>query len=260
MVQPGQINMKVFEDVRFGYGDMVKRLYRSGQALTSNIWQAVEEPKKMIEVLNCGFQAKMPQQQIELFHLLDFDNLPMSKWSEDHFQERVSRIPYNPPPSYTDWHNGSSGDYFSGGTEKFSHTYPERFWFNKVHPEGFRYSNGNLDSVVEILKRDINTRQAFLPMFLPEDLTASLSGERVPCSLGWHFIHRNGYLHLFYTLRSCDALRHFANDIYMAVRLAQWVVNELDRDIKLGFITLQVVSFHCFENDMYKLKQICSEL
>lgn len=252
-----------FENIREAYLYSLRKLYGRGQYVDNFRWQGIEtasseQTNQMKEIVFLSFKSKMPQTEEEAHELLDFDKLPMGTWAEEHFQERISGIPYNPPPSHVRWHNGTSGDFKSEAeTEVFSHTYPERFWFNKLVPKGLRFDNGNLDSIVDIFKADPNTRQAFMPMFLPEDLIASAVGERVPCSLGWNFIQRNGYMHLAYALRSCDAIRHFANDLYMAIRLAQWVNEKaFDNQLKMGFFQMNVTSFHCFRNDDYRLSQL----
>lgn len=264
--------MKIYENVRLAFCDSLVNLSRLGQIVENPIWQGVDtksnpSANEMFELLNLSFQAKMPDSKKELTKLLQFPgNIPpVDGWAEEHFQERVSGIPYNPPPSFIRWQNGTSGDYMMGQDKLFSHTYPERFWIDKIQPSGIRFKNGNLNSIVKILRANPNSRQAFLPMVLPEDLTASEQNERIPCSLGWHFIQRKGYLHLFYSLRSCDALRHFVNDLYMAVRLAQWVRDraftggEGGMKVELGLITFVAVSFHCFKNDQFALNNLITK-
>jgi len=256
----------VFENIRDAYLYSLNRLYDRGQYVDNNRWQGIltadsEQTNQMKEYLFLYFKSKMPQTQEEAAALLDFRKLPMGDWAEEHFLERVSGEPYNPPPSHVRWHNGTSGDYKSETEQEvFSHTYPERFWYNKVMKNGLRFENGNLWSIIEIFKADPGTRQAFMPMFLHEDLQASVEGERIPCSLGWHFIQRNGYLHMAYALRSCDAIRHYANDLYMAIRLAQWVnQHAFDGQLKMGMFNMNITSFHCFRNDNHRLNQLRNE-
>ena len=255
-----------FENIRLAYLYSLNKLYNRGQYVDNYRWQGIktadsEQTNQMKEIVFLNFKAKMPQTEVAAHGLLDFPRLKMGDWAEEHFQERISGIPHNPPPSHIRWHNGTSGDYKSEAeTEVFSHTYPERFWYNKLVPNGLRFANGNLASIIDIFKADPNTRQAFMPMFLPEDLVASAVGERVPCSLGWNFIQRNGNLHMAYALRSCDAIRHFANDLYMAIRLAQWVNEEaFDGELNMGFFQMNVTSFHCFKNDDHKLSQMVKQ-
>ena len=62
--------------------------------------------------------------------------------------------------------------------------------------------------------------------WIPED-TGAHHGERVPCTLGYHFIRRDDYLHMFYFIRSCDYIRHFRDDIYLAMRKAHYILEGL---------------------------------
>lgn len=196
---------------------------------------------------------------------------PNVPWADDHFAERVSRIPLNPPPSWAWWPwAGSAAKHRVG--HKFNHTYPERFWprlagddplrAHGVPMRGIRFEYGDLDSVVALLKAQPLTRQAYLPIFFPED-TGIGDGGRKPCTLGYHFILREGRLHCVYPMRSTDLVRHLRDDIYLAVRLMLWVreqcaENECIRpwdEVKLGTLTMHMTSLHCFVNDMIGLRQ-----
>src|SRR5690606_6346025 len=120
----------------------------------------------------------------------------------------------------------------------FSHTYPERFWpkwagvedygmkLRDFTHEGIRFLYGDYNDLIEVIKKDPTTRQAYLPIWFPEDLNAAINGQRVPCTLGYHFIIRRGYLHINYFIRSCDIIRHFKNDIYLACRLVYDVIKK----------------------------------
>lgn len=202
-------------------------------------------------------------------------NLP---WAEDHFQERVSGRPLNPPPSNEYWPYAQAGNasHKSQG-DGFSHTYPERFWpkhagegmrFLAGDPDwyemvtmredlygpnrGIRFALGDLQDVVTQLFDNNETRQAYLPVWFPED-TGAVHGERVPCSLGYHFMIRNGKLSCNYYIRSCDFVRHFRDDFYMAARLMQWVVDHIP-EVRVGELKMYISSFHIFEGDLGKLK------
>lgn len=236
-----------------------KKLLSYGKVIKTEKWQGNKSPGNFIEILNFIFQSKIPETIEEARKKID----PILPWADIHIEERLSGIPYNPPPSSDYWNNTNKTDkwYSKKYPDKFSHTYPERLWFKKIFPKGYRYDNGDLSDVIKLLAKEPNTRQCYMPMFTFEDITAALEDERVPCSLGWHFIHRNGYLHLNYFLRSVDAIRHFRNDIYFAVRKVYYVIEEVSKinpyfkEVKPGYITLFITSFHCFENDRYILEQ-----
>jgi thymidylate synthase len=127
----------------------------------------------------------------------------------------------------------------------------ERYWTPEL--KGIRYNYGNLRDVVDLLAKEPLTRQAYLPVWFPEDTGAT--GRRVPCSLGYHFIQRSGFFHIVYYIRSCDFTRHFRDDIYLTYRLWDWVLRELQKEhsfwktVELGMFTMHISSLHMFIND-----------
>lgn len=207
-------------------------------------------------------------------------NLP---WADEHFLERVSGEPLNPPPSWVRWPWANSADQFREST-KFNHTYPERFWpkyagegghafggriaENEEPHRGIRWTYGDLADVVTLLRQQPLTRQAYLPMFFPED-TGIGDGGRKPCTLGYQFIMRGGLLHCYYPMRSCDLVRHYRDDVYFAIRLLLWVLEQLQQvpaegsagntsawfPVMPGTLTMHMTSLHCFVNDMIALKK-----
>ena len=126
---------------------------------------------------------------------------------------------------------------------------------------GIRYNYGDFGDVIDLLQREPFTRQAFLPMWFPED-TGSVHGERVPCTIGYHFMRRGNYLPIVYYIRSCDYLRHFRDDIYMACRKLMWVLETLKErdperweDVVPGYYAMHITSLHCFNKEKGVLKQ-----
>jgi hypothetical protein len=237
-------------------------------------WQSIDAPDAMWEKFNHSFSFMIPERVGDLVREVK-PNLP---WADDHFDERVSGIPLNPPPSNEWWpFNQRKNEEFKK-EEQFSHTYPERMWpkfggekFGKSlmsdHIEepqrGLRYDYGDFDDVVNLLKNEPFTRQAFLPIWFPED-TGSVHGERVPCTIGYHFIRRGDHLHVIYYIRSCDFIRHFRDDVYLACRKVLWVLDKLKqmdherwKDVKPGWYTMHITSLHCFnkEKGLLKLKK-----
>jgi len=219
------------------------KLVNEGDLVQTESWQGTKAPPIMVELLHISEKVQMLKDPKELS-----DSLGASQpWANIHFKERVQGFPSNPDPSHSMWAS-TTEDYMANG-EQFSHTYSERMW-PKSLCEGIRYEIGDLRTLVELLKNEPTTRQAYLPMFFPEDLTAAVSNERVPCSLGWHFIVRNNRLDVMYTMRSCDAMRHLQNDIYFANKLANWVNEEAGLKADMGVLHLVITSLHCFNQDI----------
>lgn len=195
-------------------------------------------------------------------------NMP---WAEDHFQERVGEEPLNPPPSNTWWPYAVKGNEEHKDGEVFSHTYPERFWPRManvggqlkdtsrpvyVPHRGIRFEYGDYMDLLTVLYDNPATRQAYLPIWFPEDLKAAVIGERVPCSLGYHFLVRNGRMDVEYHIRSCDMVRHFRDDVYMAGRLVHDILTRIRiSDTRPGKLIMNIGSLHAFPPDVYGLSQ-----
>ena len=198
---------------------------------------------------------------------------PDLPWAAEHFEERVGGEPVNPPPSYVRWphHGGDSGRHLDH--QQFSHTYPERFWpkyagdpagdgETRTWPNhGIRYNYGDLDQLVGQLVANPLTRQAVLPVWFPEDTGAI--DRRVPCSLTYHFMADDDYtLNVWYSLRACDLVRHFHNDVYFAARLLQWVCERFRFHVRRpvnvaltpGELNMTISSLHAFVGDAGRLE------
>ena len=235
-------------------------------------WQAVDvsdsQAHDTYELMNTTLWLDIPENQHELENMIE----PDMPWSEGHFQERVAGKPVNPGDWHHRWpyHGNSEALHQRDDQKRYDHNYMERFWpklaGNASQPhQGIRFSYGDLADVVAQLQREPLTRQAFLPIFHPED-TGATAGQRVPCTLGYHFIIRENKLHMVYYLRSCEIYRHFKNDIYMAMRLAQWVRNQVfnlraNRDLSLnapemGSLTMHITSLHGFVGDTPHIEAI----
>lgn len=218
-------------------------------------WQAIQgdiPQAKTIEVQDVSFAYAIPGNDLGQLQKEMEPNLP---WAEDHFMERVSGIPHNPPPSSAWWPFATANNEAFKSDEQFSHTYPERIWpkWAGQHvqaAEGIRYQWGDLDDVVKLLRERPGTRQAYLPIWFPED-TGAVEGQRVPCTLGYHLLVRDGRLKVVYYIRSCDFYRHFRDDAYMAARLGQWVAEQIG--VKADKLVMHISSLHVFEVERDKL-------
>lgn len=219
-------------------------------------WQAISDgrPQEMtIELEDYSFGLYLPDSMEELQAEVQ-PNLP---WAEEHFQERVSGVPHNPPPSHVRWPFAQASNSEHRDEGKFSHTYPERFWpafagGSVSAISGIRYPYGDLGDLVALLRERPGTRQAYLPVWFPEDGYAASVHERVPCTLGYHFLIRNGKLKVTYYIRSCDFYRHFRDDVYMAGRLAQWVTNKVG--LIPGRLVMHISSLHIFSAERQKIQ------
>ncbi len=244
------------------------------------------------EVQDLVLDLEVPM-SVPLWQSTTSPNLP---WAEDHFLERISGKPLNPPPSSEYWpfavgSNASNDRHKIDG--QFSHTYPERFWPKHAggakpgcawtENHGIRFNYGDYADLVDIMVRNPFTRQAYLPIWFPEDLGAARQNQRVPCTLGYHFMARPTWrdIHIWgqeerigvaaelpvtmncnYYLRSCDFMRYFVDDVYMAGRLLQhtclMVGDRVGYKIFPGILSIHISSLHAFVGDEPRLKEMAN--
>lgn len=151
-------------------------------------------------------------------------------WAHAEFAERVSGARLNPGEAYK-----LRLDYwgkFINKFGKFDYAYPERM-------------ANNLPHVIAALKKDINTRRAYLPILDNIDDEADRFECRFPCSLGYHFLFRQGKLNMTYLLRSSDYFEHLRYDLYLAHRLQCYVAEAVG--VEPGNFCHWVGSLHCFQ-------------
>lgn len=203
-------------------------------------------------------------------------------WAAEHFEERVSGQPLNPAPSHERWPYAVGGNARHMDGKQFDHTYPERFWpkyaglgnapvppvFDGNLHRGVRFNYGDLDSVVRLLVKSPLSRQAVLPVWFPED-TGAEDGQRVPCTIGYHFMQRGGRLTCRYYIRSCDIYRHLSNDVFFAAALTHWICNKVTEAttdtatpmrFRPGGLVMHISSLHAFVGDVPKIKQRIKEV
>lgn len=278
--------MKIYNNFRSAITAAHNAMVLSSHEVKPGRWQGVDLSVKpeaaMHEVLNHSFQVVLAKRgDLDDLRLDIEPNLP---WADRHFEEeRVSGHPINPGETWKIWPYGHSADKFRDEHGQYNHSYAERYWpkyagkfTDGILPDpdffkeptgylrgqtshfGIRYRYGDLNDLVSHMASDPNTRQAYLPVWFPED---GSHNDRKPCTLGYHFIHRMGFLHVVYYIRSCDLVRHFQDDIYLTVRLLLWVLDRLrEKDegwkkVSPGLFTMHITSLHCFINDYRKLAE-----
>ena len=249
-------------------------LHYKSELVHSGRWQGINIKNKpemaTHEITHISFGVRLDGE--ELLNQYREDIKPNLPWADNHFKERVCGVPINPGLEWKNWpYNKSAETFLEGGF--FNHNYMERYWpkyagmlekptespkdyvpFRALGPHrGIRYRYGDLNDVVNLLCEDPYTRQAYLPIWFPEDTGGG--SKRAPCSIGYHFLMRNKKLSINYEIRSCDFIRHFRDDCYLTVRLLLWVLEECRRkdsgweNAVPGNYYMQIGSLHIFRND-----------
>lgn len=259
----------------------------SSELVHTEKWQGIDISKRpeaaMHEVRYFDLEVPMPTEELEYYREFVRPNLP---WADNHFLERVCGEPLNPGVEWANWPYAHSANTFRDEQGQFNHNYMERYWpkfagktdkgelggtsfdpdrrnriLNPVNDQsnrGIRYRYGDLNDLLEQLRLEPLTRQAYMPIFFPED-TGVANPDRKPCTLGYFFLMRNNRLDVTYYIRSCDFMRHFRDDIYMTVRLVIWMLERLRekderwKDVTPGVFRMDIGSLHLFRNDYIRM-------
>lgn len=172
------------------------------------------------------------------------------------------------------YHNDRKFSLIYGVTESLLLGLPnnELIYYSKINPNIKNYSDDeehlqgsygyriadSIKDVVNILKNDMNTRQAVLDIHMNHDTRlSSINGSKdIPCTLNLIFSIRNNKLNLTINMRSNDIIYGLPYDIFMFTNLQQVIANELK--IKTGRYIHNVVSLHVYKNMLDKLYMMIS--
>lgn len=169
----------------------------------------------------------------------DKDKMPQvtKDWAEAEFAERISGKDINPGEAYLLRENVWRE--FLNGDDRFDYTYSERI--------GTQHQK----AIHELLTRP-ETRQAIIQIHNREIDDKVMGKKRIPCSMFYQLMLRNGKLDLIYVMRSSDFATHFQNDIYLAIKMQEYVAKFTDYEP--GKFIMFVSSLHCYKRDWELLK------
>lgn len=157
-------------------------------------------------------------------------------WADAEFEERINPSGNVNPGNAWRLRENIWKEYMHDG--KMAYSYNERF-----------FRNGQLEKIIERLKKDHDSRQLWLSVWDPNEDVDKLGGiSRVPCSLGYNFQFRDGKLNIHYVMRSCDFRTHFVNDVYLAIKLLEYVAERAG--LGVGSFTHTMFSLHVYRKDI----------
>lgn len=237
------------------------RIYQSAYEILSEAFRDLHEmgiitrPKtyqnKVIEGKDEMITKEIVMYSYALLGLPDPDNLfifegPNARtWADAEFKERVDPTSGNPGEAWEI--RKDVWEEFLTPDGRMDYTYSERL-----------NDYTGLDQAITLLRKDPDTRQAWIPIFWPEDLTVAGGKNRIPCSLGYQLLLRDGKLNLIYIQRSADAVKHWGNDIYLAHRMMKYAAGLLR--VGEGTLYHTITSLHSYKRDWPTLENGISKL
>lgn len=186
------------------------------------------------------------------------------KWADAEFEERVCGKQLNPGKAW-ELNKGMWEEFLvlgMNGKKVFDYTYSDRInrlCFNDFENVGVDQHHTYLDAIIELLRKDPDTRKAVLSIFdTPNDSDHLCGDARIPCSMYYGFFIRNGQLNITYHQRSSDFVGHFGDDVYLAWKLMLYVAKRLD--VTPGKLVHTIDSLHCYKRDWHLLKTSIDDL
>lgn len=237
--------MRFYNDFREVHSEVIRDLAEMGKVVKPKTMQnkSIEGNKdyETKELQNYSYTILHPERVLNDPH----EKVDVS-WCEAEFLERISPFPINPGEAYKlrpeVWNEflvpnvcGFKQEGQEMPDEIFDYTYSERMC-------------EQLPRLIKYLKADPDTRRAYLSIWNPWDILLVDTPTRVPCSLGYLFQIRDGKLTMKYSMRSCDIMTHFANDIYLAAKLQAYVAEQVG--VGIGYLVHEVASLHAYNKDL----------
>lgn len=178
----------------------------------------------------------------------------IQKYTGAEQKDRLDPLGLNPGKSWKIRRDLWQGLFSKSNGDKFDYTYSERFHF---YDGEYGPQIHQIDEVVKALADDINTRRAMLMVFFPSD-TLKESGmvARIPCSISYQFLYRNGALNVIYYTRSNDFYKHFPIDVILTAQLLQHICKEFEKktntELPMGALEYFAGSLHAYNEDLVK--------
>lgn len=227
--------MRIYKDFPEAFGEIRRDLKEMGVNVNNVRMQDKHGSFPTLELRNYGYTVLEPR-------LTDLN--PVQPWADAEWKERLSGIqgrPVNPGEAYklrTDYEHIKWEDYIDPKTKRFSYSYGERFC-----------TSSQVLRLIRELQKNPLSRQLYISLWdTIIDPQLMSRGLRVPCSIGWQLLVRDDKLHMTYKMRSCDFVTHFQNDIYLSMKL--WEFIGMGAKIPLGDFSQIFDSLHVYEKDV----------
>lgn len=185
--------------------------------------------------------------EFSIINTEDKDSMPNAtlEWLRAEFGERISSNFSNPGEAWKIRENVwreflvkenfvSDEDGEEHSKDVFEYTYNERIQW-QIQP------------VINELRLHPETRQAIIEVHNRLIDTKNMGIKRVPCSMFYQFMKRDGKLDVIYVMRSSDFSTHFQNDIWLADELRRHIAKQVG--LPVGKFIMFVSSLHIYKKD-----------
>lgn len=243
--------MRIYKTIKDALNETFRDLKVRGISVECNSYQDKQlsgDDRFVKELMGVAFKIDKPllNRDEAIRYVFKEESDKIIKYCKQEIKDRCSGKPLNPGNSYKI--RPDMWNKFLENDSKFSYQYAERLW-----------SKQQFDNVILTLINDSGTRQAVLSVWNSDkdmDVSKTGGGNRIPCSLNYQFMIRNGRLHCIYSMRSNSAIEHCPIDLYCASGLMEYVVKRLKKyypELKVGSLTYVCGSLHAFHWNLKEL-------
>ena len=224
--------MRIFEDFIAADKEIKREVSHNGVVYSSETYQDKDvrgdDDFLTKELMGYTFMVRNPD--IEAYTAYKGLN---KEWIEADFAERIGGGLDNPGEAWK--LRREMWEPFLEKDGKFSYSYPERIG---EQPR----------AVIELLKKNPTSRHGFITIYDPSIDNARRDGtRRVPCSMWYYALIREGELTLIYNIRSNDYNGHFPYDLVLARMMQEHLAAGVG--VPVGYFIYQGGSLHCFKKD-----------
>lgn len=119
--------------------------------------------------------------------------------------------------------------------------------------------HNQLRTVIDLLRKDPDSRQAIMSMWRPDDLAWAFKGGKkdLPCTLALQFLVRSGNLYCIATMRSNDVWLGMPYDVFAFTTIQRIIADELG--LGLGTYIHQAGSEHLYARNKNKAEEAAKE-
>lgn len=230
--------MRIFKDMASMVGEVERDLKEMGIEYVSRSVQDKKGQFKTKELMNYAYKLQSADDWEDT--LGNNQTLEQLAWMRQELEDRLLE----------DYRSFGSTQWNPGRAWELNY----EFWEPFIHDGKFSYTYAErwrpqIPKVIQILRERPDSRHGIIEMWNSTIDLKNVGGrKRVPCSMSYQFLLREGKLHANYIMRSCDFHKFFLMDVYMTWRLGEYIAEALN--VKMGSLTHFIGSLHAFEEDM----------
>jgi hypothetical protein len=193
-----------------------------------------------------GFSVTNPLARLDDMVEYIFPKSTVLEYCKVELEDRTGGLPLNPGNSWK-VRGQVWGEFIHNGT--MAYTYSCRMCQQlPVIIKELREKPGTRQAIINIHSNFYESFDPSNPDLPHQDLHRIGGVARIPCSMYYQMLRREGKLDLVYTMRSCDLLTHAPVDWWLAVKLQEHIAKALE--IPVGSFHYFTGSLHAYAREM----------